>query len=79
MYKYSDKYFIVKDEFGTVIENIFLFKWDKLLLLVELRWAQKNISMNPYDHLESEKGRIKKYIYILINNKQCLYEHGGLN
>ena len=32
----------------------------KKILLVELRWAQKQISMNPYDNLESEQAKIEK-------------------
>ena len=35
--------------------------------------------MNPYDYLESEKSRIEKCIHFLIDNKQCLCEHGGLH
>ena len=37
------------------------------------------ISMNPYDHLQSEQTRIEKKKHFLIENKQCLCDHGGLH
>ena len=37
------------------------------------------ISMNPYEHLQSEKSRIEKKSRFLIDNKQNLCEHGGLH
>ena len=37
------------------------------------------ISMNPYEHLLSEKSRIKKKSQFLIDNKQHLCEHGGFH
>ena len=37
------------------------------------------ISMNPYEHLLSEKSRIENKSQFLIDNKQSLCEHGGLN
>ena len=37
------------------------------------------ISMNPYEHLLSEKSRIENKSQILIDNKQKLCEHGGLH
>ena len=37
------------------------------------------ISMNPYDHLESEKSRIGEKRHYLIDNNQCLCEYGGLH
>ena len=33
--------------------------------------------MIPYDHLESEKTGILKKKHLLIDIKQCLYDHGG--
>ena len=35
--------------------------------------------MNLYDHLEPEQARIEKKRYFIIDNKQCLFEHGGLH
>ena len=35
--------------------------------------------MNPYEHLESEKTRIENKSRFLIDNRQNLCEHGGLN
>ena len=35
--------------------------------------------MNPYDNLESEQARIEKNRHFLIDNKQCLCDHGGLH
>ena len=37
------------------------------------------IPMKPYDHLEPEQERIDKNRHFLIDNKQWLYEHGGLH
>ena len=37
------------------------------------------ISMNPYEHLLSEKSRIENKSQFLIDNKQNLCEHGGLH
>ena len=37
------------------------------------------ISMNPYEHLLSEKSIIENKSQFLIDNKQYLWEHGGLH
>ena len=37
------------------------------------------ISMNPYEHLLSEKSRIENKSQFSIDNKQHLCEHGGLH
>ena len=37
------------------------------------------ISINPYEHLLSEKSRIENKSQFLIDNKQNLCEHGGLH
>ena len=43
-------------------------------------YGLKNIiSMNPNDHLESGKTIMKKNKLFLIDNKQCLCEHGVLH
>ena len=57
----------------------FLFKWNKLLLLVEIWWDQKNHINEPLGPLRIRKTRIEKNGHFLINNKQWLCEHGGLH
>ena len=37
------------------------------------------ISMNPFEHLESEKTRIENESQFLIDNRQNLCENGGLH
>ena len=37
------------------------------------------ISVNPYDHLESEQTRIEEKRHFLIDNKEYLCDHGGLH
>ena len=37
------------------------------------------ISMNSYNHLESEQERIEKKKNFTIDSKKCLCKHGGLN
>ena len=37
------------------------------------------ISMNPFEHLESEKTRIENQRQFLIDNRKNLCEHGGLH
>ena len=37
------------------------------------------ISMNPYEHLLSEKSRIENKSQFLVDNKQNLCEHGGVH
>ena len=37
------------------------------------------ISMNPYEHLQSEKTKIENKSRFLIDNRQNLCEHGGLH
>ena len=44
-----------------------------------LMGSRKIISMNPYDNLESEQSRKEKDRHFMIDNRQCLCEHGGLN
>ena len=46
---------------------------------LSLDWLKSIISMNPYEHLLSEKSRIENKIQFLIDNKQNLCEHGGLH
>ena len=38
-----------------------------------------NISMNPYDHLESKEKRKERNRQFLIDNNQCLCENGVLH
>ena len=40
---------------------------------------KKIISMNPNDHLESEQMGRYENINIIIDNIECLCDHGGLN
>ena len=56
-----------------------MFKWNKLLLLLDIWWAQNNYHNEPLWPFIIRKTIIDKKRQILIDNKQCLCEHGGLH
>ena len=56
-----------------------MFKWNKLLLLVELWWAQINYLNEPLWTFRIRKNRNREKIHFLIDNRKILYEHGGLH
>ena len=57
---------------------MFMFKWIKLLLLVELGWDQIHYLNEPLWTFTIKKTRIENKSWFVIDNRQNLCEHGGL-
>ena len=70
-----------KEYLETVIENNerFFSSEKKSYYWLSFDGIKSIISMNPVEHLESEKTRKDNKRQFLINNRQTLCEHGGLH
>ena len=70
-----------KEYLETVIENNerLCSSEKKSYYWLSFNGLKSIISMNPVEHLESEKTRIENKIIFLIDNRQKLCEHAGLH
>ena len=69
-----------KDELETIIEtNEITSSSEKSYYWFRYDGINKIISMNPYDHLESEEMRRDENRHFIIENKECLCDHGSLH
>ena len=54
-----------------------MFKWEQVLLLIELWCYQKTYFNEPLLPIRIRTNNIRKNRHFLIDNKQCLCDHGG--
>ena len=70
---------LCKENLETMIEkkSKVMFKWNKLLLLVDIWWAQIHYLNEPFWTFRTRKTRMENNV--LIDNRQKLCEHGVLH